>query len=226
MISATNAIVNQYGIQIGSILKLDRPIQLSFQNQSTQTKQCSDCKQFFPISEFSTVHRRKCKPCYNLYSNNIKHLHGKCKPYDENKKCTKYLGEHITEKLLLSTFSEISKAPMNNPGYDFICGNGFKVDVKSSCIHISTRKLVSGENKPFPHWQFHIRFNTTADYFALLAFDTLESLTPLHFWMIPGEVLNKKHGITITETTLHKWKQYEKPIDKILLECSTKKNGD
>ena len=224
MFSDSKVIVNQYGVQIGTILRIDRPIQIEFSNQPIPTKQCADCKQIFPLSQFDKTNRRKCKKCYSIYVTNLKHKNGRCKAFNENKNCTKYLGEHISEKLLISTFSNVRKAPTNNPGYDFVCGNGFKVDVKSSCL--CTGKNSLRKEGRIRVWRFNIKCNTSADFFALIAFDSRESLIPQHYWMVPGKVLNKKLSIFIAETTLHKWKQYEKPIDKILLECTTMKSEE
>jgi hypothetical protein len=100
-----------------------------------------------------------------------------------------------------------------NKGYDFICGKMF--NVKSSCI--------TTINKQCPRWEFHIKKNKIPDYFACLALDNRQSLTPLHLWIIPGSIINNKTIISISEGTLSKWLQYEQPLDKVTSGCNTLK---
>jgi hypothetical protein len=226
MISATSAITNSYGVQVGTMLGTLQPTQTTFPNQPIQTKYCNFCNQHLPITEFAYGHTTRCKKCRTSYECTRLHKLGVRKPYNENKGCTLYFGSHIAEKLLLSTFSNVNKAPMNNPGYDFVCGKGFKVDVKASCIIHGERKLKSGVVKQTPYWLFNIKFNDVADQFAFIAFDSRDSLVPLHFWIVPADVVNKKYNVTIFPSTFHKWSKYERPIDKMLSECTTTKNGD
>jgi hypothetical protein len=133
-------------------------------------------------------------------------------PMNENKKCASFLGIHVAERVLSYIFKHIQKMPNNNPGYDFICGRGYKVDAKSSCRH------------HIPHhadgWLFHIRKNQIADYFLCLAFDNRESLTPEHIWLIPVNEINHLITASISETTLDKWQQYEQSIDQVIICCN------
>ncbi|MGA2912331.1 MAG: hypothetical protein ABSE07_02315 [Methanoregula sp.] len=178
-------------------------------------KQCSRCKQVLPISKFQKDITRPsgyeglCKKCRNDLRNEWSHKTGRSKSYKENALCPLFLGIHVAEELLLKTFKNVKRMPPNNPGFDFICGKGFKVDVKSSCLRPGR----------WPYWQFHINHNTTADYFACIAFDNRYSLNPLHFWLIPGGIVNTKMGINIHPAFLNKWSGYENPLDKISLTC-------
>lgn len=131
----------------------------------------------------------------------------------KNKQCTTYLGVHVAEHLLSKVFSNVMRMPSGHKGYDFICGKGFKIDVKSSSLILAT-------NSDTHHWFFTTKKNKVADYFALLAFDNRVSLTPLHFWIIPTDILNDKVTATISPTTTHKWKEFEKPTDKIITYCN------
>ena len=103
--------------------------------------------------------------------------------------------------------------PPKNRGFDFICSNGYKIDVKSSTLH---------DNR----WGFYIRYNTIADYFLCLAFDNRNDLNPQHLWLIPGYILNDKSGVSITESTLDKWKKYEQPINDVITCCDTMKTNN
>jgi hypothetical protein len=142
------------------------------------------------------------------------HENGSRRPLSEAKDCAQYLGVYIAERALSNFFDNIQRMPANNPGYDFICGKGFKIDAKSSCIRIRKRYT--------PHWQFKIMKNEIADYFILLAFDNRESLEPQHVWLIPGNVINHLTGVTIhnTQKGLAKYAQYEKPLDKVYSCCA------
>lgn len=136
----------------------------------------------------------------------------------ESKDCSQYLGVHIAERLLSKVFDDVTRMPYNNPGYDFICRKGYKIDVKSSVL-IHERKY----NK----WSFTIKHNKVADYFALLAFDNRDDLNPIHFWLVPNSVVSDKFGISISPNgrNIKKLSIYEKPIDKLEMCCNTMK-GD
>lgn len=138
-----------------------------------------------------------------------------------------YLGVTITEKVLCKVFPNVERMPMGNHGYDFICGKGFKVDSKAACRNING------------YWSFGINRNKIADYFACIAFDNRTSLIPMYFWLIPGGAIipylkgrkekkmaavNEFTAISIAPSTLGKWKEYEKPIDKILTSCNMMKS--
>ena len=132
-----------------------------------------------------------------------------------------YLGVYVAERALSKFFNDIQKMPMNNPGYDYICGKGFKIDVKSSCLHKYKN------NRGQMRWQFTIRRNKIADYFLCLAFDSRESLTPLHVWLIPSSIVSNRTHLDITNTIeiLSKWALYERPIDRVVACCQIMKSA-
>lgn len=134
------------------------------------------------------------------------------KPMSENKECASFLGVHVAEQVLSKVFKNVERMPHNNKGCDFICGKGYKIDVKSSTIH-----------KKNKHWQFHIGRNTTADYFLCIAFDNREDLNPLHLWMVPGHVINQFEGVSIRPNTVDKWDKYRLDINKVIKCCDTMK---
>lgn len=125
----------------------------------------------------------------------------------ENKECPLYLGVHVNEQLLSYIYTNVEVMPMNNPGYDFICGNGKKIDGKSSCLNKDGR------------WRFNIRHNTIADYFLLVAYDDRKDLNPIHSWLIPGHILNHLVMASISPSTIDKWSEYEQPLDKLTICC-------
>jgi len=105
--------------------------------------------------------------------------------------------------VLANTFKNVDVARTDNPGYDFICDRGKKVDVKSA-----TKR--PGRDA----WQFNIHKNTIADYFLCLAFDNRDNLVPLHLWLIPGDVVNRLQLTSVTERTIEKWGQYN--LDELI----------
>lgn len=201
------------------------------------TKRCPKCKQVKPLSEFGVYRtgkyragnpRCQCRQCEREASNAWNRSHpgasvawrhrtGNMRPMDTAKDCPMYLGVYIAERALSKFFDNIERMPANNPGYDFVCGKGFKIDVKSSC-------LLNKENKN-PRWQFTIRHNTVADYFLCLGFDDRTSLEPMHVWLIPGRRINCMKGMSITNSpnVITKWEQYERPLDRLVACCDEMK---
>jgi len=136
-------------------------------------------------------------------------------PMSKNRSCSMFLGVYVAERLLAHLFKNVTRMPHNNPGFDFKCGQGFLVDAKSACSQISPNGTIK--------WIFTIRRNTVPDYFLCIAFDNRDKLTPLHYWLIPGDVLSHLMLASISETTLDKWAKYEKPIDEAICCCNTMK---
>lgn len=136
-------------------------------------------------------------------------------PMSENKSCSSFLGIHVAEQVLSKVFKNVKIMPPNNPGYDFICNKGMKIDVKSACT--KHRKHHS------PSWPFTIKRNITADYFLCIAFNNRKDLKPIHLWLIPMNIIYNKYHISIAETTLQKWEEYELDITKTLQCCDEMK---
>lgn len=132
-----------------------------------------------------------------------------------------YLGVYVAERALSKFFDNIQRMPHNNPGYDFLCGRGFKIDVKSACLRQNTRSTNFG-------WVFSPQRNQVADYFLCLGFDNRESLNPIHVWLIPGRVINNQVTVSITniEASLSKWTQYERALDRVLMCCAEMKKSN
>lgn len=168
---------------------------------------------------------RRCyqKQYYSDKSNRIKINAGvrECrykrggKSMSENKSCPSFLGVHIAENVLSKVFKDVKKMPPCNPGYDFICKSGKKIDVKSSCIYHRVNRSDS--------WAFSINKNKCADYFLCLAFDNRDDLNPLHIWLIPSWKVSMYMGTGISESTLFKWNEYKLDIGKVLACCDSLK---
>lgn len=153
------------------------------------------------------------------YSLEYKHATGKSRPMSEATKCASYLGIYIAESILVKYFENSIRMPLNNKGFDYICGMGYKIDVKSSCL--------SRNKTSKPYWTFVINHNKIADYFLCLGFDNRSNLEPQHIWIIPSCIVNSKFNIKIQNTpkSLSKWLQYEKPIDKVKTLCNEMKEN-
>lgn len=196
-------------------------------------KKCSTCKKIKSLSEFYAYVRKStgklevacsCKLCKNKYS--IEHARrnrdhrnkvrqawryrtGRQTPAKDNPMCSDWLG-NITESILVEAFGAVQRMPPKNPGYDFICKNGYKIDAKASCLY-NQRKT----------WQFDIHENKTADYFICIGFDNRESMTPTKVWLIKGELINDKKCIAMGQHS--KYDIYLYDIDKIGKICDIKK---
>lgn len=94
-------------------------------------------------------------------------------PMSENENCASYLGVHIGEILLSKIFKDIKRMPYANPGYDWICDKGYKINTKTSTL-----------DKGLNRWMFNIDYNNITDYFMLIAFDDIENLNPMHVLLI------------------------------------------
>ena len=177
---------------------------------------CQKCGTELNDENWYPSHQKKneyiCKECSNVRSrqSTIKSERRKgVQPFNKNKRCGLYLGVHIVEGLLSQVFKNVERMPILNPGYDFVCNHGKKIDVKSSCQH-------GGGG-----WSFGIRKNTTADYFLCLAFDNREDLNPMHIWLIPGNAINHLTSASISKSTINKWDEYRLDLLKTSECCDT-----
>lgn len=176
-----------------------------------------------------TYHPRKrlCNTCYvrnwrknnpektRIQNTNANRARGRL-PMSENRKCSQFLGIHVAERVLRNVFKDVKTMPPNNPGYDFICNHGKKIDVKSAC----TRIICRNRSK---HWIYHISTNKIADYFLCIAFDNRKDLNPLHLWLIDGNKINSCESISISKTTINKWDKFKLPLNSVISCCDSLK---
>ena len=132
-------------------------------------------------------------------------------PMNENKDCAAHYGVYINERLLKHYFNDVEVMPYGNPGYDFICNNGWKIDGKSS---------FTGDKG---YWQFTIRHNTTADYFFCVAYDNRKDKNIIRIWILPGDKFSHLVKVKISKSTINKWAEYEQDINKIITCCDSMK---
>lgn len=176
-------------------------------------------------------HQARNRGCIDA-SDEIKqrlYRYGIHKPMSENKECSLFLGVHIAERILSKIFENVNRMPFSNPGFDFICGKGYKIDVKSSSLIQVRRKNDA--------WYFHIDRNNVADYFLLVGFDNRNDLNPMHIWLIGGSESitgikrrrtkmlceRKSFVITNTERKISELEKYEckDRLEKLKTCCET-----
>jgi len=99
---------------------------------------------------------------------------------------------------MIQTFEDPIKMPYGNPGFDWLCKNGAKIDNKGSCLcYIEVGS---------PRWEFGIYYNNIADWFVLSAWDSRDSLNPLHVWIfnkndiVRGRKFWEREGFSIANT--------------------------
>jgi len=150
------------------------------------------------------------------------HETGRNLPKEFNENCSVYFGE-FTESLMVQTFEGAAKMPPNNPGFDWTCKRGDKIDNKGSC-------LVYLADRWAGRWEFYIDYNNIADWFILSAWDNRDSLNPLHVWIfhkndiIRGKIFWRRSALAINNTTkgLREFKKWEVTdrLDKLKELCN------
>lgn len=132
--------------------------------------------------------------------------------YTNNKDCATYLGVHVSENVLSRVFTNVKRMPNGNKGFGYICGRGYKIDVKSSATGYKG------------YWHFNIRKNKMADQFLLLAFEDRKN-NPTHLWLIPGHFINDRASLHISKTTINKWNEYAivDKLDEVIKCCNAMK---
>lgn len=128
----------------------------------------------------------------------------------------------------MKTFEDPIKMPPNNPGFDWICKMGEKIDHKGSCI-------VRSKMTKWEYWEYHIEHNNVADYFILSAWDNRDSLNPLHIWIFhKNDIIRERKfckfenfGITNSPKKLKELEKYEVTdrLDKLRELCNRRKEN-
>jgi len=171
---------------------------------------CRSCVRDYHRGWMQEHHDQQCA-YQREYQQEWRHRTGRSKPMSEHRECSLYLGVVVAERVLSHVFKNVQRMPMNNPGYDFICGHDYMVDVKSSCRH--------HHKKCADNWTFTIRRNQIAQYFLMLAFNNRNDLDPEYIWLIPADETNHLMLASISETTLAKWDEYALDINKVSACC-------
>ena len=116
-----------------------------------------------------------------------RHNTGRQAPMQDNPDCSAWFGSFIAENYIIGTFEDPVKMPYGNPGYDWICKQGQKIDSKARCLEY--------KGIGWSGWKFLIKYNNIADYFILSAWDNRDSLNPLHVWIFhKNDMVRKGRG--------------------------------
>lgn len=142
--------------------------------------------------------------CYEEYAKVWKYYPGMINPLTENRSTKNFIG-YIAECGMSKIFDNVMRMPHSNPGYDFICSKGQKIDVKGAILNQHNQ------------FSFHIRHNHIADYFLLIGFNDILELEPLLILLIKsGEIIqelsvNDRHMLHIpnTDRYIEELKKYE-----------------
>lgn len=74
------------------------------------------------------------------------HETGICLPKEFNEDCPIYSGE-FTENLMIQTFEDPIRMLPNNPGFDWTCKRGSKIDNKGVCLTFVQKDLQGGYSR-------------------------------------------------------------------------------
>lgn len=167
--------------------------------------------------------KRKGYDNYNEYCR-VKSWHNGHSPMSENEYCSDYFGIHIAERYISSLFEDPIRMPVKNPGFDWICKNGKKIQNKARCLKYDNRNDSVG-------WSFKIDYNDNTDYFTLSGWDDRNDLEPIFILLIHkndivrGKEFWNRETFWITNKPEHllEFKKYEL-TDKLekLRECCDK----
>lgn len=127
-----------------------------------------------------------------------------------------WLGVYVAEPLLTAYFGNANKMPITNPGFDYVCSRGYKIDVKSSIISRLDKHGKGGR------WKFQ-GINDIADYFFCIGFDNRDDLNVIKVWLFPKSVVSGIRTITISLSKLKKFEQYELNSESARILCENRK---
>ena len=189
-------------------------------------KTCKKCGMILPISKFDKKgcakdgYRQNCKDCTNELRKEWRYKRGDNELPSPTHARNVWLGITIGEEVASRYFKNPRRAPYGTPGYDLICQNGFKIDVKLSTLNRNS-------------WTFSMQNRTgeKPDYYLMIAMESGDTLTPRHIWLIPvgatvgNRKLCERQSISVSPSTVSKLAKYEKPIDKLNCICDTMHNN-
>jgi hypothetical protein len=148
--------------------------------------------------------------CYGEYEKIWSYYPGMPSPIKENRRDARFLGTYIAENGIAKIYEGSQRMAYYNRGYDILCPKGYKIDVKATVLN------------QYNIFNFTINKNKIADYFALVVFNNIIELVPIHMWIIKsdenidGRIINKLTKLTIPNEPKHlsKYGKYEK-LDKL-----------
>lgn len=130
-------------------------------------------------------------------------------PMSENENCSYYFGIEIAEKYISALFDNPIRMSVNNPGFDWICKKGKRIQNKARCLEYHINRWIG--------WNFPIKYNNNTDYFIFSGWNNREDLEPMYMWLIHkddiirGRKLWRRDSFSITNKPeyLAELKKYE-----------------
>lgn len=148
------------------------------------------------------------------YENNSERLkikrweQGIQEPMEFNTDCSSYFGIYIAENYIIRTFEDAINMPPNNPGFDLLCKNGLKIQTKARCIGYHNCC-------DSPNFEFLIKCNNIVDWFILSAWDSRDSLVPLHVWAFhKNDIVRRRRFCEFVSFTITNRPEYLKELEK------------
>ena len=138
-----------------------------------------------------------------------------------NSDCPPTFCDFIGENYVMKVIENPVRMPHNNPGFDWECSNGEKIDHKGTCLSFNRR------------WVFRIVYNNVASRFILSAWENVECSKPTHVWIFQRDQIVRgkrffRRGTFIVPNDPGSLKELEKyevtdNIEKLKEVCSRKK---
>lgn len=152
---------------------------------------------------------------------NFRYNNGICQ--QNNKDCSRYFGINIAENYVSNTFEDPIRMPNDNPGFDWVCKKGYKIQHKARCLTYREKRI---------YWAFDIKYNNIADYFMFSGWDSRSNLEPMYVLMfhkndiVRGDVFWRRENINITnrQNYLIEFRKYElsDKLEKLKVYCNGK----
>lgn len=134
---------------------------------------------------------------FNEWQREWRYKTGRQTPAEDSPECSLYFGIYIAENYIIRTFDNPIKMPPGNPGFDWICNKGLKIESKARCLRLDRNQFT-----------FTIDWNNIADWFIFSGWNNRESLKPLFILafhkndIVRGKQFWKRDSLTITNTSV------------------------
>ena len=124
-INLKNALVDKDGVSLNSKLKKNEITSSEYLSELVKRKGYENIKEYT-----DELAKKRGYKNHSEYVKMRRYENNHCLPMNKNKECSSYMGD-IAERILPHIFEdEVTRMPYGNIGYDFLCGKGYKNDVK------------------------------------------------------------------------------------------------
>lgn len=161
---------------------------------------CKNCNEIKPAGA-----KGLCTQCYHKIwfqqqnykqRNAWRHESGRSEPMSINKKCMSHLGYFRCNKLMQFYFPGCIEMPYGNQGYSHQL-NGAKYKFVSASLRTPSE---------YAKFNFHLRRNSTTDYFVFFGFISNENTKPDYMWIVKNSPeMGNKQVQSISLSRLDQW---------------------